>query len=105
MNSRVPRIGLPYRSANEEQGNKQEKILPYAQAIEAAGGSPQLVSLFQPQQLAKLAGELDGFLFPGSSADVNPALYGESPGPETASPDPRREEVDRTLLEHAFREG
>jgi putative glutamine amidotransferase len=105
MNARKPRIGIPYRRASEEKSQDQGKISPYVEAVEAAGADARLISLFHSDQLAQLAGELDGFVFPGSSADVNPALYGETPGSETAEADPRREETDLTLLEHAFQEG
>jgi putative glutamine amidotransferase len=104
MTSRKPRIGIPYRSASEEQEQKLEKIVPYVEAIEAAGGEARLISLFEPEKLARLAAEMDGFAFPGNSSDVDPVLYGETPGPETAPPDPRREEADRVLLGHAFQE-
>lgn len=103
MNPPKPRIGIPYRSASEEEAKKQEKILPYVEAVEAAGGNARLISLFEPEKLAQLAGELEGFVFPGCSCDVNPALYEEAPGPATAQPDSRRERTDKALLEHAFK--
>lgn len=105
MSPPAPRIGIPYRSASEQAENREEKILPYVEAVEAAGGDPRLISLFEPEKLMTLADELDGFVFPGSSADVNPALYGESPRPETAPSDPQREETNMSLLRHAFEKG
>ncbi|HVB99497.1 MAG TPA: gamma-glutamyl-gamma-aminobutyrate hydrolase family protein [Candidatus Dormibacteraeota bacterium] len=105
MNPQAPRIGIPYRSASEERPEIPEKIRPYVEAVEAAGGNAQLISLFEPEKLARLARELDGFVLPGSSADVSPALYGETPGPETSAADRQREETDQALLHHAFQEG
>lgn len=108
MNGRKPRIGIPYRRASEEKSPDQAdqaRILPYVEAVEAAGADAQLISLLQRDQLAELAKELDGFLLPGSSADVNPSLYGERPGPETSEADPHREETDLALLDYAFQEG
>lgn len=104
MNSRTPRIGIPYRSANEQGETRDEKIRPYVEAVEAAGGEARVISLFQPETLDPSAGELDGFVLPGSPADVDPALYAETRGPETAEADRHREETDRVLLQHAFRE-
>ncbi|HVB32903.1 MAG TPA: gamma-glutamyl-gamma-aminobutyrate hydrolase family protein [Patescibacteria group bacterium] len=105
MNFQAPRIGIPYRSASEQAENREEKIRPYVEAVEAAGGDVQLISLLEPGKLAQLAGELDGFVFPGSPADVNPALYGETAGPATQQPDRQREETDMALLQHAFEKG
>jgi putative glutamine amidotransferase len=101
-----PRIGIPYRRASEERGGNWEKIQPYVEAIAAAGGKPELVSLFlSAEQRERLAKELDGFLLPGSPADVDPALYNEDRSAETAAPDPQREATDIALLEEAFRTG
>lgn len=103
MNPRKPSIGIPYRRVSEETSGAQEKISPYVEAVEAAGADVRLISLCEPEKLAELALELDGFVFPGSSADVNPSLYGETTGPATAEADPQRERTDAVLLEHAFR--
>ena len=102
MNPRKTRIGIPYRHVSEQKSGAQEKISPYAEAVEAAGADVRLISLCEPEKLAELALELDGFVLPGSPADVNPSLYGETPGAATAEADEQREQTDRLLLEHAF---
>jgi putative glutamine amidotransferase len=52
---------------------------------------------------AKLAG-LDGFVLPGSPADVEPAEYGAKNGGLSEAADMPRERTDGAILEHAFAE-
>ncbi len=102
----APRIGIPYRTAGEEQARDRAEIAPYVTAIEEAGGEAEVISLFlSPEELAKVASRLDGLLLPGSSADVDPARYGELPRPETTEPDRQREQTDTALLDWAFENG
>lgn len=102
----APRIGLPYRTAGEERAKDKAEIAPYVNAIEEAGGEPELISLFlTPEELGKVASRLDGLLLPGSSADVDPARYGEVARPETTEPDRQREQTDTALLDWAFENG
>ena len=99
-----PKIGIPWRTSQEEAAANLPKIQNYVDAVRAAGGDPVLLSLSQPESLhAKLA-ELDGFVLPGSPADVNPADYGASNRGKSAPPDTPRERTDRTVLGHAFEE-
>ena len=56
-------------------------------------------------ELAKIAAACDGFVLPGSPADVTTELYGQDRGEFTADPDSRRERVDRALLEQAWASG
>jgi putative glutamine amidotransferase len=99
-----PRIGIPWRSLQEEDAGRREKLVPYLRAVEAAGGEAVPISLrSSAEELARLAENLDGFVLPGSSADVNPARYNAARGPYTADPDPARERADYVLLDHAFR--
>jgi putative glutamine amidotransferase len=101
-----PRIGIPFRRVSEEQTENQEKIEPYARAVELAGGQPRLLSLFlSPDELKRQAAELDAIVLPGSPADVDPARYGVTTRPETAEADERREQTDMALLDWAFAEG
>lgn len=101
-----PRIGVPYRRAAEEQAGNKGEIQPYLDAVAEAGGEAVPVSLLlSPAERARRCGELDGFLLPGSPADVAPALYNQARAPESADPDPRREETDIALLDDAFRSG
>jgi putative glutamine amidotransferase len=99
-----PKIGIPWRTSQEEAAANLPKIQNYVDAVREAGGEPVLLSLAQQEGLhAKLA-ELDGFVLPGSPADVNPADYGATNRGKSEAPDTLREETDRTILGHAFEE-
>jgi putative glutamine amidotransferase len=100
-----PRVGIPYRTRNEELRGERGKYDKYCQALLQAGGEPVEVSLsLLPDQLRKLAGSLDAVVLTGSPADVNPALYNAARNPASAEADPDRERTDFALLEHAFAE-
>ncbi|HEV2615991.1 MAG TPA: gamma-glutamyl-gamma-aminobutyrate hydrolase family protein [Candidatus Acidoferrales bacterium] len=100
-----PRVGVPYRTRNEEVKNVRAKYENYLRAIEQAGGAPVEISLvLPPNELSALAETLDAIVLPGSPADVNPALYGAPRHPEATAPDADLERTDRALLEHAFSE-
>lgn len=100
-----PRIGVPYRTYNEEVKGIRGKYEKYLRAIEQASGTPVEISLALPSnELEALAGTLDAIVLPGSPADVNPALYGAARHPESAAADADLERTDKALLEHAFAE-
>jgi len=102
------RIGVPFRTLEEEQAGaaKSQKIEYYYRALRQAGAEPVPISLaLDAPVLRQLAESLDGFVLPGSPADVDPALYGAPRDPQTHSPDPKRQEADRALLDHAFASG
>jgi putative glutamine amidotransferase len=100
-----PRVGIPYRTRNEELKGERGKYDKYCQAVLRAGGEPVEVSLaLPPDQFRKLAGSLDAVVLTGSPADVNPSLYRAVRNPESAEADPDRERTDFALLEHAFAE-
>ncbi len=99
----MPRIGIPYRRAQEQREGKDGRIRPYADAVEQAGGAARLISLFlSPEELRREIEQLDGLVLPGSSADVAPARYGEIPSPLAAESDSDKERTDLALLEWAF---
>ena len=101
-----PRIGVPYRTRNEEVKNMRTKYENYLCAIEQAGGAPVEISLALPSnELNALAESLDAIVLPGSPADVNPALYGAARHPESANADADAERTYLALLAHAFAEG
>jgi putative glutamine amidotransferase len=103
--SRGPRIGVPYRTKNEEVTGKSFKLEKYIDAVRQGGAEPVLVSLLlSPGELRQLAQTLDGVLLTGSPADVDPARFGAARRPECDDPDPERERTDFTLLDHAFAE-
>jgi len=100
-----PRIGVPYRTRNEEVKGVRKKYENYLRAIEQAGGKPVEISLALPsKELQALIETFDAIVLPGSPADVNPALYGAPRHPESANADADLERTDLALLEHAFAE-
>jgi len=102
------RIGVPFRTLAEEQAGaaNSAKIENYYRALRDAGAEPVPVSLaLDPQALRQLAESLDGFVLPGSPADVDPARYDEPRHPKTAAPDAAREHTDYALLDQAFAAG
>jgi putative glutamine amidotransferase len=101
-----PRVGVPWRTAQEEAANNRPKIDKYLCAVERAGGEPVLVSLvLSPEELKHLAAKLDAFLLPGSPADLDPAHFHAKRHPATVDADASRERTDFTLLEHALASG
>ncbi|HXO88668.1 MAG TPA: gamma-glutamyl-gamma-aminobutyrate hydrolase family protein [Candidatus Acidoferrales bacterium] len=103
--SHVPRIGVPYRTKNEQVTTKTDKIEKYLTAIRQAGAEPVPVSLeLSASELGQLAESLDGFVLSGSPADVDPAHFGAPRQPECAAADLDRERTDFALLKHAFAE-
>jgi len=108
VNKDAVRIGVPYRTLEEERAGaaKSRKIEFYYRALRDAGAEPVPISLETPAvQLAELCSGLDGFVLPGSPADVDPARYGEPRHPETAAADTARERADDAMLDHAFAAG
>lgn len=103
-NPSKPRIGIPWRVSTEEAGNVRAKLANYENAARAAGGEPVVLSLSKPAELASALEELDGFLLPGSPADIPPAEYGAQDTGLSAPGDAAREATDRAILRHAFAE-
>lgn len=98
-----PRIGIPYRTQKEELARDMKRHEPYANAVARAEGEPIEISLsFSAPELKRLAATLDGFVLPGSPADVNPCLFGAARHRKCGDSDPARERTDFALLEHAF---
>lgn len=102
--SQLPRVGIPWRTTAEEAESNLAKTKNYQDAVRAAGGEPVLLSLQCPQDLQELLANLDGFVLPGSPADVTPAEYGEVNRGKSEPPDGPRENTDRAILKHAFSE-
>ena len=98
-----PRIAIPMpHSTDHEYGERA--ILQYERAVAQAGGEPVRIPLDQPPaELMKLIHRCDGVLLPGSNADVDPAKFGATRSPHTATADPRRDAVDELLLRDAYR--
>jgi putative glutamine amidotransferase len=97
-----PRIGVPWRTSQEEAEGNLPKIRNYMDAIESAGGEPVLLPLADPAALQRQLAGLEGFVLPGSPADVEPAEYGAANHGKSAPADLPRERTDRAILSHAF---
>jgi putative glutamine amidotransferase len=101
--SQKPRVGIPYRTRNEEVTGNRKKYETYLEAVRGAGGEPIEVSLgLSAQDLKQLAGTLDAMVLPGSPADVQPSLFHAARHQKSSEADPDREKTDFALLENAF---
>jgi putative glutamine amidotransferase len=104
--SSLLRIGIPWRTTQEQQQEERKKLNYYFDAIQTAGAVPVEVRLDQPSmQLQTQLTELDGFVLPGSPADVDPARYGSDKHPKTNDLDANRDQTDWTILDHALQTG
>lgn len=98
-----PRVGIPWRTREEERQGNVEKLNFYFEAVRRAGGAPEHVSLsLSSEELKKRAAALDAFVLPGSPADVDPARYAEPRHPKTKTLDADRDRTDSTILEYAL---
>jgi putative glutamine amidotransferase len=98
-----PRVGIPWRTTQEQREGKRDKLDFYFNAVRKAGAEPREVSLEQSmEQLASQLEKLDAFVLPGSPADVDPSRYGASRHPKTMTLDPNRDATDEAILTHAF---
>jgi putative glutamine amidotransferase len=99
-----PRVGIPWRTSKEEAQNNRPKIADYEEAVRKAGGEPVLIPLNEGGEQGHLLAGMDGFVLPGSPADVEPAEYGAVNQGKSAPADLPREHADRAILAHAFAE-
>jgi putative glutamine amidotransferase len=95
-----PRIAIPVPNSDPEYSTR---ALPeYLSSVSGAGGEPVVIALdISNAEAMQLAKSCDGILLPGSPADVDPQKYGEKPHPQTAPPDPARDNIDELLLQDA----
>ncbi len=99
-----PRVGIPWRTTEEEAQGNRPKIAKYEEAVRKAGGEPVLIPLNDRTGQQRVIREMDAFVLPGSPADVAPAKYGAVNNGKSASPDTPREQADAAILAHAFAE-
>jgi putative glutamine amidotransferase len=99
-----PRVGIPWRTSQEEIERNHPKIRNYEDAVRRAGGEPVLLTLSDPLALDLALPTLDAFVLPGSPSDVAPAEYGAVNRGLSEPADLARETTDRTILKHAFAE-
>ncbi len=98
------KIGIPWRTSEEEAEGNRPKIQNYEDAVLRAGAEPVLLPLSDPAALAGRLDGLDGFVLPGSPADVEPGEYGAKNTGLSEAADGPRERTDWAVLEHALRE-
>ncbi|HLK02886.1 MAG TPA: gamma-glutamyl-gamma-aminobutyrate hydrolase family protein [Candidatus Acidoferrum sp.] len=105
QNSPKPRVGIPWRTSDEERQGVREKLDNYFAAVRRAGAEAEEISLQQrPEDLTAQIERLDGFVLPGSPADVEPSRYGAVRHEKTKTLDPARDRTDSTILDHAIAE-
>jgi putative glutamine amidotransferase len=98
-----PRVGIPWRTTQEETNQITNKLQYYFAAATVAEGEPVPISLrLSPTDLAAQVKNLDAFVLPGAPTDVNPELYRASRHEKTHDADPDREKTDFALIQHAF---
>jgi putative glutamine amidotransferase len=98
-----PRVGIPWRTRDEERQGNVEKLNYYFEAVRQAGGVPEHISLgLSDGELRKQVGDLDAFVLPGSPADVDPARYAGLRHAKTKTMDADRDRTDIAILEHAL---
>ncbi len=98
--SHRPRIGIPWRTSVEEVQGRRRAYERYLRCVQEAGGEPVEISLLlTPGELKRTAESLDGFVLPGSPADVEPRRFGGAAHPRNENPDKRREHTDDGLLD------
>ena len=98
-----PRVGIPWRTTEEERAQVREKLDYYFAAVRNAGAEPEEIRLEQPRQdLDRQLERLDGFVLPGSPADVNPGRYGAAKHTKTKVLDANRDATDDAILAHAL---
>lgn len=102
--SNRPRVGIPWRTSEEEVQQNRPRIANYENAVRDAGGEPVLIPLRDTAEQAELIPAMDAFVLPGSPADVEPAEYGDVNRGNSAPADQPREAADRNILKHAFSE-
>jgi putative glutamine amidotransferase len=104
--SEPPRIGIPWRTTEEQRQGERKKLDYYFASVRNAGAQPVDVPLDQsPAGISAQLNDLDGFILPGSPADVDPARYGAAKHPKTAEIDANRERTDGQILQHSFKTG
>ena len=74
----------------------------YAEAIEAAGGTPIHVALIPKKEfISDLVSTLDGILLPGSASDIDPGYWNEDPHPKVGRVIPEKDQTDLMVLAEA----
>jgi putative glutamine amidotransferase len=85
------RVAVTYRDG--------KRIAPYVDALRAAGIEPALVT---PDRAIDSWDGMAGLMLVGGT-DVDPALYGQTPGPKTDVPDRERDALEQEVLREALK--
>jgi putative glutamine amidotransferase len=104
-------VGIPWRTSDEEDKAttagpswKPGRTEDYRIAVERAGGEAVLVPLKDLEERDLLIPNLDAFVLPGSSADIDPLEYHAKNMGKSAEADKQREKADRAILRFALAE-
>ncbi len=101
-----PVIGISAYREQAQWGKWETEavVLPhrYPDRVAEAGGVPVLLPAVPG--ISEVIGRLDGLVLSGGG-DVDPAVYGAQPHPETTSVRPRRDAAEAELLSAALRRG
>ncbi|MCH7767925.1 MAG: gamma-glutamyl-gamma-aminobutyrate hydrolase family protein [Nitrospinae bacterium] len=105
-----PTIGITadYAPTGHEEIGEPGKPFHFAKddlvrAVASAGGVPFLVPCSADERVMKVYLEaLDGLIFSGSGADIDPIHYGEDPHPALGRPNPDRLEFELKLARLAL---
>ena len=104
MSARRPLIGITTYVQKARFGAWEQVVAlvpaAYVESVEAAGGRALLVPPYHGA-VDETLDALDGLVFSGGS-DLDPALYGEEPHPETKGVHPQRDSAELELLEAAL---
>lgn len=97
------RVAIPMPHSGDIE-YAERSIPQYEQAVQSAGGEPVRIPLdLDASAVAKIVGQCDAVLLPGSGADVDPAKYDAKPHPKTEVADLKRDAVDDLLLQDAYK--
>ncbi|MEO5859830.1 MAG: gamma-glutamyl-gamma-aminobutyrate hydrolase family protein [Pyrinomonadaceae bacterium] len=78
----------------------------YAEAIEAAGGTPIHIALIPKKDfISDIVSTLDGILLPGSASDIDPGYWNEDPHPTIGRVIPEKDQTDLMVLAEAEERG
>ena len=95
-----PKIGITMRL--EYETNRFYLGRDYAEAIEAAGGTPIHIALIPKKEfIADVVATLDGVLLPGSASDIDPGYWNEDPHPKVGRVIPEKDQTDLMVLAEA----
>jgi len=96
------RVAIPEPTSFDAAYN-QRSLPSYLSSLHSAGLTPIVIPLHESQErVANLLSTVRGILLPGSGADIDPRMYGETRNPQCAEPDPARSAVDELLIQDAF---